>query len=147
MTKILILLFSAIVSLSANAQQKNNSVKPQGHSKHQKITPEERAQRKADLLSQQLQLNAGQTSQVKTAMIERNNSLRTIRAKVNGNDEAFRKEAISVRKKFHDDLKKILTEDQFKKFKEFRKANQRNNGAIQKEGDDLIDESELDQTK
>jgi hypothetical protein len=147
MKKILILLFSAIVSLGANAQQKNNTPKPQGASKHHKITPEERAQRKAELLSQQLQLNAGQTSKIKAAMIERNNALRTIREKVNGNDEAFRNEALPIRKKFHNDLKKILTEDQFKKFKEFRKANQRNNGATQKEGDDLIDESELDQTK
>lgn len=146
MKKILILLFSSIFSLGAIAQQQNNVAKPNTKAKHKKVTAEERAQRKADLLTQQLQLNAAQSTQVKKAMIERNNALKTIREKANGNDETFRKEALPVRKKFHDDLKKVMSEEQFKKFKEMRKANRRNNDSA-KEGDDLIDESELDQKK
>ena len=72
MKKILLLLISAALSFTAQAQNQTSS-KP----KHQKITPEERASHKAELLGQQLQLNAAQVKQIKAIMIERNQVLKS----------------------------------------------------------------------
>lgn len=142
MKKILFLLISATLAFTAQAQQQK-AAKP----KHQKVTPEQRAGHKAELLGQQLQLTAAQVNQIKSIMIQRNQVLKSLKEKTNGNEDAFRKEAFAVRKKFQDEMKKTLTEEQFNKFKEMRKANRRNTGAAPKEGDDLIDESELELTK
>lgn len=142
MKKIFLLLISAALAFTSQAQNQPGS-KP----KHQKITPEQRASNKAELLGQQLQLNTVQVKQIKAIMIERNQVLKSLKEKTKGNEEAFRKEAFAIRKKFQDEMKKILTAEQFSKFREFRKANRRTTGAAPKEGDDLVDESELELTK
>jgi hypothetical protein len=148
MKKILILLVTATMSMAAIAQQTAQPKPATTQSKPKnKITPEERAQRKADLLKNQLQLNNDQTIMIKNAMVERNNALKAIRAKVGENQDAFRKEAFSVRKKFHDDMKKILSTEQFNKFKEMRKANRRPEDSKTTGSEDYIDESELDLRK
>ena len=151
MRKILVVAISCILVSNAWAQTSSKpSVNKPKHEKNKgrHITKEERTHRKADLLKSQLGLSDDQSKKVESSMMKRNDGLSAVRTKVGENNDAFRTEALPIRKQFQADLKSILTPEQFSKFTEMRKSNKRANpSGKQNEGDDLKDETELDLRK
>ena len=151
MRKILVLATSLLLVSNSWAQSGSKTVAPKPqHNKNKghHITKEERTHRKADLLKSQLGLSDDQSKKVESSMMKRNDALSAVRVKVGENNDAFRTEALPIRKQFQADLKSILTPEQFSKFTEIRKSNKRANpSGKQNEGDDLKDETELDLRK
>jgi len=151
MKKVFAIAVAALFTVSAMAQTAQPTATPKpAVKKERKQSPEQYAQRKAELLQSQLGLSPEQTKQVTTAMNVRNSALKSIHAKTGADKEAFRKEAKASRVEFQNKLKAILGPDQLKKFQEMRKANRRtpDGASDSKKADlELEDESEMDKTK
>jgi F0F1-type ATP synthase membrane subunit b/b' len=156
MKRITAIVFAALLTFNAQAQNNQPSViaKPkQGNQlqtnskgKHTGVSPQQRIQHKVELMQSQLGLNVEQAKKLTQAMTIRNQALKVIKEKTGENKDAFRTEAMPIRKKFQTDLKTILNADQFAKLKEMRKANKRIDNTLpatkENQGDDLIDETE-----
>lgn len=156
MKKIFVIAFASLMAINVTAQtsQPNVVAKPQIKTQQQVkpkgkrpgVTPEQRIQKKVELLQSQLGLNPEQAKKLTVAMTTRNEALKLVKEKTGENRDAYKTEAMPIRKKFQADLKSILTPEQFAKLREMRKANRRANPneapAKNEAENDLIDETE-----
>jgi predicted component of type VI protein secretion system len=81
-------------------------------------TPQERAEQLTASMTQELSLTADQTAKVKEINLSRFNEQREMRqkARASGDREAVREQMQTMRKKYDDQMKAVLTEEQFAKY-------------------------------
>ena len=120
-----------MVSVAAFAQQKQPVKKqaPKQEQKQQvkKATPEQRATRQTETLANKLQLTAEQKTSVNKAILDKINTLDQIKAKYQGNKSKERNaELKNTRIAFEQEMKTILTPEQFDKWYKAREARRSN---------------------
>lgn len=81
-----------------------------------KMTPEQRQQKHMEMLTKELNLDAGQQEQVGKIMTDRNAKLRDLKAQI----EALKKQMVAVNKDTKDKMKTALKPDQYTKWMEMR---------------------------
>ncbi len=93
-------------------------------------TPEEMAARQTQGLTQQLGLNADQSAKVQQIMLARDQEMLAMRGQMQagGDRKQMRGQMQANRAKYEDQLKAVLTPDQFAKM-QARQANRRQRGA------------------
>jgi protein CpxP len=110
MKKFLLPLFAVVsMSFSASAQ----TAAPQ-HEKHQRRSPQEMAGHQAKRLSKELNLSADQSAKVEQIMATRAQEMQALRA--DGSARPSREQMQANRAKYDDQLKQVLTADQFTKY-------------------------------
>lgn len=110
---LIFLIFLSVTTLSI-AQTASSPTK-----KHSKKTPEQRAENKADKLTQELSLTAEQTQQLKAIFLECDVQL-----------DSLNKQEKAVKAKREADLKKVLTPDQYNAYKDAKSKKKENNTAV-----------------
>jgi len=121
-----------MVSITAFAQekqqQKKQEPKLEQKQKVKKATPEQRATRHTETLAKKLQLTAEQKVAVNNAILSKINTLDQIKTKYQGNKSKERNaEFKETRIAFEQDMKTILTPEQFEKWYKARETKRINN--------------------
>jgi Spy/CpxP family protein refolding chaperone len=121
-----------MVSVVAFAQQKQQPLKKQAPKQEQKqqvkkATPEQRATRQTETLANKLVLTAEQKASVNKAILDKINTLDQIKAKYQGNKSKERNtELKNTRIAFEQEMKTILTPEQYDKWYKAREARRSN---------------------
>lgn len=127
MKKILMILFAVTIgAATANAQEKRQSPPP-------KKTPEERAANMTAHMTKSLALNPEQQKRVKELILKREKEREELMDKAKNSRE-------EMEKQMEADLQKILSPEQFEKFKKKREEmkNKRNDKDMHPEEGDLL---------
>ena len=117
-----IMLVAAISFATAQQQQR------------QMGTPEERAKRETDRLTELLKLTADQKTKIQAIELDLNKQMDTKRQSVQNDREAFRALREEFNKLRDEKYKPVLTADQLKKYKEDREQRQQQRGQGQGQG-------------
>jgi periplasmic protein CpxP/Spy len=121
-----------MVSITAFAQQKQQQKKqePKQEQKQKvkKATPEQRATRQTETLAKKLLLTAEQKVSVNNAILSKINTLDQIKTKYKGNKSKERNtELKEARTAFEQDMKTILTPEQYEKWYKAHETKRLNN--------------------
>ena len=112
MKKLILMLMAISVTAGIGKAQQNT-----GGGKNKK-TIEERATAQADSIQTTTGCSDDQKAKIYTLVLARDQKIKTIReANKGGDKEAMKKEIRPIRKQFREDLKAILTPEQFAKLK------------------------------
>ena len=114
-----LLLFAFMATTSVYAQ------------KGKKVEPNEKAKKEATRLGAKLELDEGQKQKVEQASLKRINSVRGKKAQI----KALREEVKKHKKEYDNEMKAILSADQYSKW-EVIKANKKNKKGKGKSGED-----------
>lgn len=94
------------------------AVSAQPRDNRERLAPEQQAARTVERLTKELQLTAKQQAELKTWFTTSIKKRQDMMAKNQGNREAMRENAKKDREETDIQMKKVLTADQFKKYKE-----------------------------
>ena len=124
MKKLLLPLFALV--LSATAASAQTTPQDGGRPRH---TPEEMATRQTEGLTKQLGLSADQSAKVQQIMLDRDKEMMAMRGQMQaGTDRSQMRDQMQAnRAKYDDQLKQVLTADQFTKYTAMQ-ANRRQRG-------------------
>jgi protein CpxP len=124
MKKLLLPLLALV--LSATAVSAQTTPQDGGRPRH---TPEEMATRQTEGLTKRLGLNADQSTKVQQIMLDRDKEMMAMRGQMQtGTDRSQLREQMQAnRAKYDDQLKQVLTADQFTKYTAMQ-ANRRHRG-------------------
>jgi protein CpxP len=135
MIKFLLPLLALALSATAASAQAGS---PQGGGRPQR-SPEEMAARQTEGLTKQLGLSADQSAKVQQIMLARDQEMMAMRGQMQagtGDRKQLREQMMAGRTKYEDQLKAVLTPDQFTKYTAMQ-ANRRERGqgmAMPKDG-------------
>ena len=114
------------ISTATRAQETKEPVKANTERhKHEKLTPEQRAQKHVDKLNGDVTLTEAQKPKVydqAMVMVKKNEEIKEKYKAQPENREAAKKEMSAVRKEYHKNINTILTPEQSSKLKEKRAA-------------------------
>lgn len=119
------------LALSASATAASAQTTPDQAGGRPQRTPEEMAARQTQGLTQQLGLSADQSAKVQQIMLARDQEMMTMRSQMQagtGDRKQMRDQMQANRAKYDDQLKAVLTPDQFAKMQTMQ-ANRRQRGA------------------
>ena len=112
---LLALVFS-VTAASAQADQSGQMAPPQGGGGYGG-TPEQMATRQTERLTQELGLSADQSAKVQQIMLSRSKDMAAMRGQMQGGDRSQMREQMQAsRAKYDEQLKQVLTTDQFTKY-------------------------------
>jgi len=139
MKKLALALVFGVLSIGAVSAQTTDKLKVKNNGKdvkakqemkgdqgrrHEAKSPEERADREAKRLTQELGLTDDQTRQVRELSLRKTQQMAAMKERSGENREAMKGEMQQIRNAFQTDLKNVLTAEQFQKF-EALKAEQK----------------------
>ncbi|WP_219160907.1 DUF4890 domain-containing protein [Hymenobacter profundi] len=84
------------------------------------MTPEQRADQQAQRLTKQLSLSADQTTKVKSLALAQQQERQTMRTQASADRQAMMQNMKASRDKYEEQLKGILTSDQYTKYTQMR---------------------------
>lgn len=118
MKRILLLASFATLALGVQAQQTRPVQKTDRTEKHQKMTPDERADRQAEMMQKRLKLTDAQTAKIREA------NLQTMPQKdmIAGDRKEMRQERLRVMKQRDQMYEQILSKDQMEQFRNLKRA-------------------------
>lgn len=134
-----LLAITILFSVAAIAQNNPNN---------NKRTAEERATRATRMMTANLQLSHEQQSQIHPVLLERERNKDAAREKNSGNREAMRSAVRQVNDNADENLKKVLTEEQFEKLQTLReeqrqKAKERKTGESKDKKSESVDDQDF----
>jgi Spy/CpxP family protein refolding chaperone len=120
----------------------------QNNPNNNKRTAEERATRATRMMTANLQLSHEQQSQIHPVLLERERNKDAAREKNSGNREAMRSAVRQVNDNADENLKKVLTEEQFEKLQTLReeqrqKAKERKTGESKDKKSESVDDQDF----
>ena len=135
MKKLFIVSLVSLFTLSSFAQS-NSTVKQK-----RMVSEPQIVKMRAELFQSKFNLSVEQTKKVEIVMNSRNASLKKVRETVRENQALFNTDAMPIRKQFQDELKSIMTAEQYETYAKDRVQNSR------RSVDNLEDDSEFDLRK
>ncbi|WP_026464247.1 DUF4890 domain-containing protein [Adhaeribacter aquaticus] len=114
--------------------ERNQEGRIQGreHQRREKLSPEEHANRRTDMLSQKLDLNNNQKKKLQALNLKHAQQMESMRGQYSNNDnnrnENKKEEMKRLRADWEKEFKGIVSKKQFQKFEEQRKQMQANHG-------------------
>ena len=133
---------SATAVAPAQAQQSPRQERPRAEGRAERMDPAKRVERRVQMLTQRLDLNADQSARVRTILTQESEQMKSFFEKNRAADgqrpteeqrTAFRKEMQQVRGRTNAELVKVLNADQVKKYEELHK-DRGHRGQRQKQG-------------
>ncbi|TGE21161.1 Spy/CpxP family protein refolding chaperone [Hymenobacter metallicola] len=119
------LLAAFALTIGAAAAQTQPSTPPVGGREHRQGTPEERATRRSQKLTQELGLSADQSSRIKQILLTRDQEMQALRTQgkpaEGASREQFGAQMKANRAKYDAQFKEVLTADQYTKYTQLQK--------------------------
>ena len=84
------------------------------------MNPEERVERQIEAMSQQLTLSEVQAEKLKEVLFKYNRAMQEARREAGGDRSKMRESIMGIRQERREEIKKYLTEAQFKKWEEIQ---------------------------
>jgi len=99
------------MTLDAQAQQRSG----------QRFTPEQMAKQRTEMMQKQLNLNKEQVQKVEKLNLDFSQQMRKLRSENRGDRQAMRTQMTALVQKSDEELQKVFTADQWKKWQEYRR--------------------------
>ncbi|WP_201986602.1 hypothetical protein [Hymenobacter rubidus] len=116
-TVLLLLAAFALTVGSAAAQTTDAGAMQQGRGQgRMQGSPDEMAKRQADRMTQELGLNADQTTKVQQILLARGQEMQSMRGQAGGDRDKMREQMQASRTKYDAQFKEVLTPDQYTKY-------------------------------
>lgn len=146
-------LAALLMAFSFAQAQQNNSVtnnqkalseQGKGRNHNQAASPEDRAQKYVAKLNEAVNLDARQTTRVKSLALDHFTTMETVRKNAAGNKEQIKAEAEKSRAILKEGLKKVLSPAQFEKWRTYKNENPQHTRAGQPSQQPADDELLID---
>lgn len=111
LTVFVILTALIFMTLDAQAQQRSG----------QRFTPEQMAKQRTKMMQQQLNLTKEQVQKVEKLNLEFSQQMRKVWSENRGDRDAMRTKMTALVQKTDEDLQKVFTPDQWKKWQDYRR--------------------------
>src|SRR6478609_107909 len=118
MKRMIVLAAGLFVFATATQAQETTGEKPStATAKHERLTPEQRAQKNVDEIDRVAALTPEQKIKVKELALVKIGKMQDARAKYKDQAELAKKEQLEIRQNFKESLKSVLTAEQQEKLK------------------------------
>ena len=118
MKRMILLAAGLFVLATATQAQEATAQKPStATAKHERLTPEQRAQKNVDEIDRVATLTPEQKVKVKELALAKIAKMQDVRAKYKDQAEMAKKEQLEIRQNFRESLKTVLTPEQQEKLK------------------------------